>query len=119
MAHGHGWVHRWQDSPFVMHTVWWEGEMVGAGTCAPTPVGLALFGGAVLPRARGHGAYRALIAERWRHAISEDRPALLTQAGAMSRPILERLGFRAVGRVAMLRDSLAEEMEVPGSRRGG
>ena len=95
-------------SPVVMHGVWWQGELVGAGSCALTPVGLALFGGAVLPRARGRGAYRALIAERWRAAVAEGRPALVTQAGSMSRPILERLGFRPVGRVAMLRDVLVD-----------
>ena len=32
------------------------------------------------------------------------RPALITQAGAMSRPILERLGFEAVGRIDILLD---------------
>jgi GNAT superfamily N-acetyltransferase len=105
-AHRDGLERRWADSPFLMHAVWLDGEIVGAGACSLTPVGLALFGGAVLPRARGRGAYRALIAERWRHAVEVDRPALVTQAGSMSRPILERLGFRAVGRVEMLRDEL-------------
>jgi hypothetical protein len=49
-------------------------------------------------------AYRALIAERWRVAITDSasRPALVTQAGAMSRPILPALGFVAVGLVEML-----------------
>ena len=42
-------------SPFVMHVVWSEGEIVAAGSCAATSAGLALFGGAVLPRARGRG----------------------------------------------------------------
>lgn len=100
---------RLEGSPFVMHGVWWQGELVGAGSCAPTPAGLALFGGAVVARARGRGAYRALIAARWQLAAAQGHPALLTQAGAMSRPILERLGFRAVGRVEMLRDSLVDE----------
>jgi hypothetical protein len=52
-----------------------------------------------------------LIAERWRGAVAAGRPALLTQAGAMSRPILERLGFRALGRVEMLRDPLVDESD--------
>ena len=106
--HRAGLERRWQGSPFAMHAVWRDGEMVGAGACAMTPGGVALFGGAVLPRARGQGAYRALIAERWRYAVGEGRSALVTQAGSMSRPILERLGFRAVGRVEMLRDVLVE-----------
>lgn len=104
---------RLEGTPFVIHAVWREGEIVGAGACADTPVGLALFGGAVLARARGRGAYRALIAERWRYAVAEGRPALVTQAGSMSRPILERLGFRAVGRVEMLRDVLVDGEEDP------
>lgn len=108
-AHRDGLERRWADSPFVMHAVWSDGELVGAGACALTPVGLALFGGAVLPQARGRGAYRALIAERWRHAVAAGRPALVTQAGSMSRPILESLGFRAVGRVEMLRDELVDD----------
>lgn len=99
---------RLDGSPFVMHVVFSEAEMIGAGACALTPAGVVLFGGAVLPRARGRGAYRALIAERWRYAVAAGRPALLTQAGAMSRPILEQLGFRAVGRVEMLRDVLVD-----------
>jgi GNAT superfamily N-acetyltransferase len=87
-----------------MHATWLGDQIVAAGTCAPTPAGLALFGGASLPSARGKGAYRALIAARWEYAVEIGAPALLTQAGPMSRPILERLGFRPVGSVAMLRD---------------
>jgi GNAT superfamily N-acetyltransferase len=107
-THREGLKRRWTDSPFVMHAVWSGGEIIGAGACSLTPVGLALFGGAVLPRWRGRGAYRALIAERWRYAATVGRQALVTQAGSMSRPILEGLGFRAVGRVEMLRDELVE-----------
>ncbi|HWD64722.1 MAG TPA: hypothetical protein VG405_06070 [Solirubrobacteraceae bacterium] len=108
-AHRDGLERRWTDSPFVMHAVWAGEEIVGAGACSLTPVGLALFGGAVLARARGRGAYRALIAERWKHAVAVGRPALVTQAGSMSGPILERLGFEAVGRVEMLRDELIDD----------
>lgn len=94
----------WRAGPKMMHAVWLDGEIVSVGSCAPTPVGLALFGGATLPRARGRGAYRALVYARWREATSRRLPALVTQAGAMSRPILERLGFAPVGRVEMLLD---------------
>ncbi len=99
---------RWESSPSMMHAVWLEGELVGAGTCAWTPHGLALFGGATLKRARGQGVYRALIHARWREAAGRGTPALLTQAGGMSRPILERLGFEPVGRVDMLLDRFAD-----------
>jgi hypothetical protein len=94
----------WQAAPTIKHGVWLEGELIGAGTCSWTPYGLALFGGATLKRARGQGAYRALIHARWQEAVRADIPVLVTQAGAMSRPILERLGFEQVGRVDMLVD---------------
>jgi hypothetical protein len=95
---------RWSSQSLVTHAAWIDGQLVGAGTSCPTPHGLALFGGATLPEARGRGAYRALVRARWEHACASDTPVLLTQAGAMSRPILERLGFRRVGRVDMLVD---------------
>jgi GNAT superfamily N-acetyltransferase len=95
---------RWRQSPGIMHGVWLDGQLVGAGTCASTPQGLALFGGATLEAARGQGVYRALIHARWREAAQRERPALITQAGAMSRPILERLGFEPVGRIEVLLD---------------
>lgn len=95
---------RWRDSPIVRHAVWLDGEIVCTGTAAPTPQGLLLFGGATLPRARGRGAYRALVRARWDDAVSRASPALITQGGSMSRPILERLGFEPVGHVHMLVD---------------
>jgi hypothetical protein len=99
------WVREtWHSDARLMHAVWLGGELVGAGTCAPTPHGLALFGGATRRRARGHGAYRALISGRWAEARARELPALLTQAGAMSRPILERIGFEAIGHIDMLLD---------------
>jgi hypothetical protein len=51
------------------------------------------------PSARRRGVYRALVAERWREAVARDTPALTVQAGAMSRPILEKLGFITVAEV--------------------
>lgn len=95
---------RWRETPNLMHAVWLEGEVVGAGTCAPTPHGLLLYGGATLPRARGRGAYRALLRARWDEAVARGAPTLITQGGSMSRPILERLGFEPVGHVHMLLD---------------
>ena len=78
--------------------------MCSSDLCAVTPYGLALFGGATLSRARGRGAYRALIHARWQEAAESGTPALITQGGSMSRPILERLGFRSIGRIDMLVD---------------
>jgi hypothetical protein len=95
---------RWRETPNLMHAAWLDGAMVAAGTSAPIPRGLLLYGGATLERARGRGAYRALIRARWDEASARGTPALMTQAGALSRPILERLGFEPVGHVHMLLD---------------
>jgi hypothetical protein len=95
---------RWRESPIVRHAVWLDGELVCTGTAAPTSHGLLLYGGATLPRARGRGAYRALVRARWDDAVSDGSPALITQGGSMSGPILERLGFEPVGHVHMLVD---------------
>lgn len=54
---------------------------------------LGLFGGATLPRHRGRGLYRALVAARARHARSVGARYLTVDAGPMSAPILRRLGF--------------------------
>ena len=43
---------RWRETVNVMHAVWLDGEIVAAGTSAPTEHGLLLYGGAVVPRKR-------------------------------------------------------------------
>ena len=98
----------WRESPYVIHAAWIDGEIVSAGTCAPTEHGLLLYGGATAPRARGRGAYRAVIHARWEVAVARGPAALFTQSGAMSRPILEWLGFKPVGHVHMLLDRFGE-----------
>jgi len=95
---------RWRESVYLRHAVWLDGRLVCTGTAAPTAHGLLLYGGATLPAARSRGAYRALLRARWDEAIARDTPALITQGGSMSRPILERLGFEPVGHVHMLID---------------
>ena len=95
---------RWREAPSIMHAAWLDGELICAGTCALTPHGLLLYGGATLSHARGRGAYRALLCTRWEEAMVHGTPALITQGGSMSRPILERLGFEPVGHVHMLLD---------------
>jgi hypothetical protein len=99
---------RWRDTPNIMHAAWLDGTMVSAGICAPTPHGLLLYGGATLAPARRRGAYSALLRARWDEAAARGTPALMTQAGAMSRPILERLGFKRVGHVHLLIDKFDE-----------
>ena len=65
------------------------------------------LGGAVThPAHRGSGAYRALVRARWDAAVERGTPVLTVGAGAMSRPILERLGFSIVGWTDNLIDEL-------------
>jgi hypothetical protein len=83
-----------------------DGEPVASATAAFTPYGALLFGGATRVAARGRGAYRALVRARWQDAVARETPVLVTHAGAMSKPILTRLGFRAVSRIEILVDEL-------------
>jgi hypothetical protein len=95
---------RWRQQLYLRHAVWLDGEIVCTGTAAATEHGLLLYGGATKVKARGRGAYRALIRARWDDAVALGTPALITQGGSMSRPILERLGFERIGEVHMLLD---------------
>jgi hypothetical protein len=49
-----------------------------------------------VPRFRKRGLYSALLAVRAREARERGRAYLTVDAGAMSRPILERLGFQVI-----------------------
>ena len=95
---------RWRNSVNPMHAAWLDGEIVSAGTAALTEHGVLLFGGATVPRARGRGAYRALLRARWDEAVKNGTPTLFTQGGSMSAPILERVGFERVGEITILLD---------------
>jgi GNAT superfamily N-acetyltransferase len=85
---------------------WVDGVPAAAAYAAYTDWGLILFGGATRPEARGRGAYRALVAARADEAVARGTPTLVTHAGQMSRPILERLGFEAIARIDRLIDVL-------------
>jgi hypothetical protein len=85
------------------------GQPVAYGVMRRTDRGPWLLGGGVtLPEARGHGAYRALVQERWDAAVAVGAPALVAQAQVASRPILERLGFRSAGSIAVLIDQAGD-----------
>ena len=56
-----------------------------------------LWGGGTVPEWRGRGIYRALIAHRARIAAARGYRYLQVDASDQSRPILERLGFAALG----------------------
>lgn len=85
-----------------------DGRIVGAGTSTYLDGAVTLNGGSVLPEARGRGAYRALVRARWEDAAERGTPALVTQAGRMSAPILLRLGFEEVARIHILIDRFGE-----------
>jgi GNAT superfamily N-acetyltransferase len=70
-----------------------DGRVAGVGRAVDMQDGIGLMGGAVLPEYRGRGAYRALVRARWELAVERGTPTLVVQAGAMSAPVLDGLGF--------------------------
>jgi len=94
------------DMRFVRYLGWIEGEVVAAAAATFTDAGAILHAGSTRPKARGRGAYRALVAARWDDAVRRGTPALVTRAGPMSRPILERLGFEPTVELQILVDEL-------------
>jgi GNAT superfamily N-acetyltransferase len=60
-----------------------------------------LIGAVVLPRFRGRGVYQALVRARLHDAATRAIPLAASHAGAMSSPILARLGFTTVCKFAM------------------
>ena len=81
-----------------------DGRPVASGSMIVCPFAGFLSGAATLPEARGRGAFRALVRARWDEAVRRGTPALVVGAGAMSRPILERIGFRVVSETRVLID---------------
>ena len=79
-----------------------DGEPVGAARASFLPYGVNLSGGAVHPDGPNQGVYKALINARWDDAVASGTPALTVQAGHMSRPILDRLGFITVAQITTL-----------------
>jgi GNAT superfamily N-acetyltransferase len=75
-----------------------DGEPAGsAGLSLHPPDGAILNGGAVRPKFRGRGIYRAMVAARVEMARSAGVAGLAVWGGPMSAPILERMGFQKVG----------------------
>ncbi len=100
-------LHRKGQTPMSTYVAVIDGQVVGEAQAVATATGTNLSGSSVLPSARGRGVYRALVSARWNEAVERGRPALTVQAGDMSRPILERLGFRTVATMLNLRDRFA------------
>ncbi len=83
-----------------------DGRPVASATAVFADAGVMLLGGATVPQARGRGCYRARVRARWKDAVRRGTPALVVQAGRMSRPILDRLGFQLVSELRVLVDEL-------------
>ena len=81
-----------------------ENRVVGTAGAVLGDAGVNLFGGGVLADARGRGIYRAIVNARWKLAVKCGTPALTVQAGRMSRPVLERLGFQFIAPMPMYVD---------------
>jgi hypothetical protein len=94
------------DTGFVRHLAWVEDEPVAAGAATFTDRGAILHAGSTREAWRGRGAYRALVAARWRDAVRRGTPALVTRAGPMSQPILARLGFEELCELRLFVDRL-------------
>lgn len=75
-----------------------DGEIVGAAGYTLLGDVVGLWGASVLEKARGRGAYRALIAARCDAAVSAGANlALVSARTATSAPTLQRIGFVAYG----------------------
>lgn len=88
----------------VVYLAYINGKPIGRATGSFSEHGVTLFGAAVLPEARGRGAYRALVHARWEDAVARGTPLAATDAGSQSRPILKRMGFREICTIRALID---------------
>jgi len=75
-----------------------DGEPVSTGGCTLTGEIALLWGAITLPASRGHGSYRALLAERLRLAREHGATLAMAKGRALpSGPILLRAGFTDYG----------------------
>ncbi len=95
-----------QSDVVVLYAAWLDGRIAGGGRAIFSSCGVHMAGGATAPWARGRGAYSALVRARWDDAVLRGTPALAVSAGAMSAPILTRLGFETVCAFRRLEDVL-------------
>src|SRR5262249_15632914 len=84
-----------------------DGEIVAFARAHFGRTAVHLSGAGTDPDQRGRGVYRALVRARWDLAVERGTPVLTVNAGEMSRPILERLGFSIVGWIDCLLDDLS------------
>jgi hypothetical protein len=75
-----------------------DGEPVSTGGCTLTGEVALLWGAITLPASRGHGSYRAVLAERLRLAREHGATLVMAKGRALaSGPILLRAGFTDYG----------------------
>jgi GNAT superfamily N-acetyltransferase len=98
------WESRVRSGDAAAYLAYVDGEPVGSADMLFLPFAGFLSGASTLPEYRSRGIYRALIRARWDEAVRRGTPALIVGAGRMSRPILERIGFRAVAEQHLLLD---------------
>jgi GNAT superfamily N-acetyltransferase len=99
------------DDGLAVYGAFLEGELVGGGW-TDFPDGSRfpeLRGGAVAAHARGRGIYRALFEVRIDEALRRGYDAICVDASAMSRPILERIGFVPVCTTVPMRMRFAHD----------
>jgi predicted GNAT family acetyltransferase len=99
------------DGPESTFVALLDGEIVAMAVARFGNTAVHLGGGGTRPDQRGRGAYTALVRARWDAAVERGTPALTVAAGAMSRPILERLGFSIVGWGDCLLDDVGRARE--------
>jgi hypothetical protein len=93
-----------RDGKYRTYVALLGGEVIAFAAAVFGANALYLSGGGTRADRRGRGAYRALVRARWETAVERGTPALTVGAGAMSGPILERLGFERIGRIDCLLD---------------
>ena len=75
-----------------------DGTPVGCGGVTMADGVARLWGGAVVPGARGQGVYRAVLAERLRYAVTHGATMALVKGNVeTSGPILRKAGFAGHG----------------------
>jgi GNAT superfamily N-acetyltransferase len=101
----------YQEIDIVNYAAFIDRRIVAAGGIQFTSFGAYIAGASTHPDYRGRGCYRALVRARWDAAVARGTPVLAVQAGRMSKPILERLGFRQIATV----HALIEDLPIDGA----
>lgn len=91
------WPFQVEDAASAAFVATLDGQVVGSASASFGKTAVLLDGSGTHPDYRGRGVYRSLVRARWDAALARGTPALTVGAGAMSMPILERLGFSIVG----------------------